>query len=102
MRPAALLCRLFGHKVAVLDDLSAIPIIRCVRCEVVLSEKLEEAPKDIPKHLLFDKTYTNGCHGKTRFASFVQAENRLARMKARPATLHPYHCTHCKGVHLGN
>jgi hypothetical protein len=95
-----LLCRLFRHKMKLPDDLSQLQVIRCLRCKAVLSTI--SADPEIPANLLADMSFTNGCMNKTRFASHEQAKNRMARMKSRPATLHPYFCHHCKGFHLGN
>jgi hypothetical protein len=95
-----LYCRLFNHRVSHPDLIDYSKDLCCIRCGKVLAAVTR--PAEIPSHLRFDRTYTNGCHGKTRFSSHRQAEERMARMKVRPATLHPYHCHHCGGVHLGN
>ena len=90
-----ILCGLYKHKIAD-ADLNKPGEIRCERCDELLSWIAE--PEPLPN----DKTFTNGCLGKTRFDSYQQAEERMARMKERPATLHPYECEHCGGFHLGN
>src|SRR4051794_27075482 len=100
MRLQQLLCRLNGHKLKPDVDYTAPGEIRCLRCGKLFCTIPADEPTPDPP--LYDKSYWNGCHGKTRFASREQAEARMARMKSRPDTLHPYPCQHCKGWHLGN
>lgn len=93
-----ILCHFGKHKVELPDDFSGE--LRCGRCDTLLATIPGSIP--IPNHLRHDPTYVNGCHGKTRFASYAEAIARMDRMKSRPTTLHPYFCKHCDSFHLGN
>ncbi len=92
-----LLCRLLKHKISGVDDFTAD--ITCSRCGLVLS-RIDPPKKPLAPE--WDRSYTNGCRNKTRFASLSEANARMDRMKSRPATLHGYFCKHCRGFHLGN
>lgn len=94
-RLRSIICRLTKHKVKLPESGD----IRCERCGLLLSAI---AAPEMPTGPMHDRSYTNGCLGKTRFPSHAAAEQRMLRMKVRPATLHPYWCKHCRGVHLGN
>jgi hypothetical protein len=96
---SALICRLTNHIVRC-DDFAALLEVRCSRCNALLSQPKKAQPEEDLS--LKPKSYTRGCVGKTRFSSHAQAVERMARMKCRPATLHPYYCYHCEGYHLGN
>lgn len=45
----------------------------------------------------------SACSGKRRFESFGLAQSVAKRSNRRHdgAHLHPYHCRHCRGFHVG-
>jgi hypothetical protein len=99
MNLGKIICWLRGCRVRPGLDFTEPGEIRCIRCNKLLSTV---PPEDPPLAPIYDKSYTNGCRDKTRFASQEEADARMDRMKVRPATLHSYHCEHCQGWHLGN